>query len=70
MRRTCGISFNVVPGETAGFLGPNGAGETTATSTHCPLTCPTSGRATVAGFDVAHRRNRCVSPSGWSVTSE
>jgi ABC-2 type transport system ATP-binding protein len=46
------ISFEVQKGQIVGFLGPNGAGKTT---TMRMLTCflpPTSGQATVAGFDV------------------
>ncbi len=46
------ISFSVAKGQIVGFLGPNGAGKTT---TMRMLTCflpPTSGTATVAGFDV------------------
>ena len=46
------ISFEVQKGQIVGFLGPNGAGKTT---TMRVLTCflpPTSGNATVAGFDV------------------
>jgi ABC-2 type transport system ATP-binding protein len=46
------ISFEVHKGQIVGFLGPNGAGKTT---TMRMLTCflpPTSGAATVAGFDV------------------
>ena len=46
------ISFQVEKGSIVGFLGPNGAGKTT---TMRMLTCflpPTSGTATVAGFDV------------------
>ncbi len=46
------ISFTVNKGDIVGFLGPNGAGKTT---TMRMLTCffpPTSGKATVAGFDV------------------
>src|ERR1700756_4957901 len=46
------ISFEVEKGQIVGFLGPNGAGKTT---TMRILTCflsPTSGTASVAGFDV------------------
>jgi len=46
------ISFDVAKGQIVGFLGPNGAGKTT---TMRILTCfmpPSSGTATVAGFDV------------------
>jgi len=45
------ISFEVGKGEIVGFLGPNGAGKTT---TMRILTCflpPSSGKASVAGFD-------------------
>jgi ABC-2 type transport system ATP-binding protein len=46
------ISFEVEKGQIVGFLGPNGAGKTT---TMRILTCflpPTSGKASIAGFDV------------------
>lgn len=46
------ISFNVYPGEIFGFLGANGAGKTTAMRMLCGLSHPSSGKATVAGFDV------------------
>ncbi|OQA85844.1 MAG: putative ABC transporter ATP-binding protein YbhF [Bacteroidetes bacterium ADurb.Bin234] len=47
------ISFNVKKGEIFGFLGANGAGKTTAMKMLCGLSKPTSGNATVAGFDVS-----------------
>lgn len=46
------ISFEVSKGEIFGFLGANGAGKTTAMRILCGLSRPTSGIATVAGFDV------------------
>jgi ABC-2 type transport system ATP-binding protein len=46
------ISFEVKKGEIFGFLGANGAGKTTAMRMLCGLSIPTSGKATVAGFDV------------------
>ena len=46
------ISFEVQKGEIFGFLGANGAGKTTAMRMFCGLSVPTSGKATVAGFDV------------------
>ena len=47
------ISFSVSKGEIFGFLGANGAGKTTAMRMLCGLSNPTSGYASVAGFDVS-----------------
>ena len=46
------VSFQVRPGEVFGFLGPNGAGKTTTIKMLCTLLKPTSGRATIDGYDV------------------
>jgi ABC-2 type transport system ATP-binding protein len=46
------ISFSVGKGEIVGFLGPNGAGKTTTMRMLTGYLPPTSGTATVAGFDV------------------
>ncbi|MDP8220996.1 MAG: ABC transporter ATP-binding protein [Candidatus Stygibacter frigidus] len=46
------ITFNVSEGEIFGFLGANGAGKTTAMKMLCGLLLPTSGKASVAGYDV------------------
>ena len=48
------ITFDVKKGEIFGFVGANGAGKTTAMRILCGLSKPTSGSATVAGFDVYH----------------
>jgi len=48
------LSFEVYPGEIFGFLGANGAGKTTAMRMLCGLSVPSSGKATVAGFDVSN----------------
>jgi ABC-2 type transport system ATP-binding protein len=47
-----GIGFEVEKGEIVGFLGPNGAGKSTTMRMLAGYLPPTSGRATVAGFDV------------------
>jgi ABC-2 type transport system ATP-binding protein len=46
------ITFDVHQGEIFGFLGANGAGKTTAMRMLCGLSMPTSGEATVAGYDL------------------
>ena len=46
------VSFTVSPGEIVGFLGPNGAGKTTTLRMLTGYLPPTSGAASVAGFDV------------------
>ena len=49
------ISFDVPKGQIVGFLGPNGAGKSTTLKM---LTCwlaPTSGGATINGFDIFHQ---------------
>jgi ABC-2 type transport system ATP-binding protein len=47
------LSFTVARGEIVGFLGPNGAGKTTTMRMIAGYTAATSGRVTVAGYDMA-----------------
>jgi ABC-2 type transport system ATP-binding protein len=54
-RAVDGIDLAVSPGEIYGFLGPNGAGKSTTVLMLTTLLPPTSGRATVGGFDIVHQ---------------
>lgn len=47
-----GISFDVLPGELFGLLGPNGAGKTTTVKMLTTLLLPSSGSASVLGYDI------------------
>jgi ABC-2 type transport system ATP-binding protein len=60
-----GISFDVKKGEIFGFLGANGAGKTTAMRMLCGLSFPTSGKATVAGFDVFRQTEKIKKSIGY-----
>ncbi|MGH7902957.1 MAG: ATP-binding cassette domain-containing protein [Candidatus Dormibacteraceae bacterium] len=53
-----GVDLGVLAGEIFGFLGPNGAGKTTTLRMLATLLPPTSGDATVAGFDLRRQPNR------------
>jgi len=59
------ITFDVRAGEVFGFLGANGAGKTTAIRMLTGLLAPTSGRATVAGHDVAREAERVKRDIGY-----
>jgi ABC-2 type transport system ATP-binding protein len=59
------ISFEVPKGQVVGFLGPNGAGKSTTLKM---LTCylpPTSGGATVNGFDIFHQSEKVRESLGY-----
>lgn len=47
------INFSVQRGEVFGFIGPNGAGKSTAIRSLLGLLMPTSGSASILGYDVA-----------------
>jgi ABC-2 type transport system ATP-binding protein len=53
------LTLDVQPGEVFGLLGPNGAGKTTTIKMLITLLPPTSGSASVAGYDI-HRDQRLV----------
>ena len=59
------ITFEVKKGEIFGFLGANGAGKTTAIKMLCGLSRPTSGRATIAGFDIYSQPNEIKKNIGY-----
>lgn len=59
------ISFSVRKGEIFGFLGANGAGKTTAIRMLCGLSIPTSGKASVAGYDVYKQTERIKRSIGY-----
>ncbi|NIF06138.1 ABC transporter ATP-binding protein [Chryseobacterium sp. Tr-659] len=59
------ISFDVNQGEIFGFLGANGAGKTTAMRILCGLSYPTSGEASVAGFDVYRQQEKIKKNIGY-----
>jgi ABC-2 type transport system ATP-binding protein len=59
------VSFEVARGEIVGFLGPNGAGKSTTMRILCGVFPPTTGRAVVAGYDVATESLRARSVVGY-----
>ena len=52
------LDITVESGEIFGLLGPNGAGKTTTVSMLCTILKPTSGTATVNGFDIIREANK------------
>src|ERR1700761_9519946 len=50
-----GVSFSVPPGTVCGLLGHNGAGKTTTINILSTLIRPSSGSATVAGYDIVRQ---------------
>ena len=59
------VSFTVGKGEIVGFLGPNGAGKTTTMRMIAGYTTATSGRVTVAGFDMATQNGDAARKLGY-----
>ena len=52
LRAVDGVSFQVKKGDILGFLGPNGAGKSTTMKMITGFLSPTSGTASVDGFDI------------------
>jgi sodium transport system ATP-binding protein len=69
IRAVDGLSFGVAPGRIYGLLGANGAGKTTALRLLATLLQPTSGSATVAGFDVVAEPAHVRANVGFLATS-
>jgi ABC-2 type transport system ATP-binding protein len=65
-----GVSFGIRAGEIFGLLGPNGAGKTTTIRMLCTLLEPTSGTATVNGYDVLRQTNLVRKSLGAVLTGE
>jgi sodium transport system ATP-binding protein len=63
------VSFRVDPGMIYGLLGANGAGKTTTLRMLATLIRPTSGTATVAGFDVVREPDRVRANVGFLAAS-
>ena len=57
-RALSNISFTLLRGEVLGFLGPNGAGKSTTMRIICGVLSPTSGRVTIAGYDIVEDATR------------
>jgi ABC-2 type transport system ATP-binding protein len=59
------LNLEIHRGDVFGLLGPNGSGKTTTIRMLCGLLDPTSGSATVAGFDVLHEPERVKRAIGY-----
>lgn len=59
------ITFEVKQGEIFGFLGANGAGKTTAMKMLSGLLSPTSGKATVAGYNIFRQQDQIKKSIGY-----
>ncbi|HEV2288899.1 MAG TPA: ATP-binding cassette domain-containing protein [Candidatus Acidoferrales bacterium] len=69
IRAVDGVSFTCKPGEIYGLLGANGAGKTTTLRVLATILAPTSGTATVAGFDVVRDPQKVRAHIGFLSTA-
>jgi ABC-2 type transport system ATP-binding protein len=65
-----GVDLQIKRGEIFGLLGPNGAGKSTTIRMLCTLLEPTSGTATVNGFDVVKQANEVRRSLGTVLAGE
>src|SRR6185436_15665714 len=66
---TDNVSFRVAPGQIYGLLGANGAGKTTTLRMLATLLRPSSGSASVAGFDVVNDSRQVRANVGFLAAS-
>ena len=59
------LSFRVQPGEVLGFLGPNGAGKSTTMKMLTGFLAPTSGTASILGFDIQNDTRKAQRQIGY-----
>lgn len=65
-----GVTLQIGEGEVFGLLGPNGAGKTTLIKMLCTLLIPSSGRASVGGYDVMREGKRVREKIGLVASDE
>jgi ABC-2 type transport system ATP-binding protein len=65
-----GVSLQIEQGEIFGLLGPNGAGKTTTIRMLCTLLEPTSGTASVNGFDIVKQATQVRQNLGTVLAGE
>ena len=59
------LNLEIQPGEVFGFLGPNGAGKTTTIRVMMGILKPSSGRATLGGYDVVREPEKAKAITGF-----
>lgn len=69
IRAVDGVSFRCQPGQVFGLLGVNGAGKTTCLRMLGTILQPSSGTATVCGFDVLDQPERVRASIGFLSTA-
>ncbi|MDZ7829875.1 MAG: ATP-binding cassette domain-containing protein [Halofilum sp. (in: g-proteobacteria)] len=65
LRAVDDVSLTVQPGEVLGFLGPNGAGKSTTMKMIAGFLAPTSGRASICGYDVVNEPRNARAALGY-----